>query len=77
MMKRVLKVAIVLTSGILFGLLGMFVAALIGGNYATGFQFFGVQGYEATGQVGFIIGAALGVIVSWKIIINKWKNTDS
>ena len=70
-MKSVIKVAIVLASGLLLGLLGMLLGAMIGGNYATGFQFNGVQGYEAAGQVGFIIGAALGVVVSWKKIVNK------
>jgi uncharacterized membrane protein YeaQ/YmgE (transglycosylase-associated protein family) len=52
-------------------MLGMLIGALIGGNFATEFQFNGVRGYEATGQVGFIIGAALGAMISSKRMKNK------
>ena len=77
MMKTIWKLVIILFSGFILGMLGMFIGALIGGNYATGFQFNGLRGYEATGQVGFILGAALGVLISWMRIKNKWKNLDS
>ena len=65
MLKILGKAAIVVLSGLILGLIGMLIGALIGGNFATGFQFNGVRGYEATGQVGFILGAAIGVLVSW------------
>ena len=65
MLRTIWKVVIVFASGLALGLVGMLIGALIGGNYATGFQFNGVRGYEATGQVGFILGAAIGALVSW------------
>jgi hypothetical protein len=75
--KITLSVVIILFSGLICGMLGMLIGVYLGGNLATNFQFFGVRGYEATGQIGFIIGAVLGAIVSWKRIENKWKNTNS
>ena len=38
-------------------MLGMLIGAWFGGNYAENFQFNGVQGYEATGQIGLICGS--------------------
>jgi len=77
MMKTIWKLIIIISSGLVLGMLCMLIGAYIGGNFATNFQFIGVRGYEATGQVGFIVGAALGVFISWKRIKNKWKNMDS
>ena len=71
MIKIALKIAIVFSSALIFGMLGMLVGAYIGGNFATNFQLIGVRGYEATGQVGFILGAALGIIISSMRIKNK------
>lgn len=77
MMKKILNFTIIFSSGLILGMLGMLIGALIGGNFAENFQFLGVRGYEAASQLGFIIGAALGVFMSWKRMKNKWKNTDS
>lgn len=41
---------------------GLVIGAFIGGNYMTEFQFNGAQGYEATGQIGEMLGAAFGLI---------------
>ena len=60
-----------LVVGIICGIVGMGIGAYLGGNYATSFQFNGVRGYEATGQIGFIVGAALGVIIAWKRMKKK------
>ena len=38
-------------------ILGMLIGAWFGGNYAENFQFNGVQGYEATGQIGLMCGS--------------------
>jgi hypothetical protein len=65
MLRIIWKVVIAIVSGIALGLIGMLIGALIGGNFATGFQFNDVRGYEATGQVGFIFGAVIGVLPSW------------
>ncbi len=71
MIKIVWKALLILSAGLILGMVGMLIGALIGGNFATSFQFNGVRGYEATGQVGFIIGISLGVFVSWKRFKNK------
>jgi hypothetical protein len=71
-LKRIaLKFVIILFCSLILGVLGMFIGALIGGNIGTGFQFLGVRGYEATGQAGFILGAALGALISWRRIKDK------
>jgi hypothetical protein len=71
MIKITLKIAIVFSSALILGMLGMLVGAYIGGNFATNFQLIGVRGYEATGQVGFILGAALGIVISWMRLKNR------
>ena len=70
-MKIILKFAVILASGLILGVLGMLVGAYIGGNYAVGFQFNGVRGYEAASQIGFILGAGLGVLLSWLKVKNR------
>jgi small-conductance mechanosensitive channel len=71
MEKTVLRVMGVLVIGFISAGIGMIVGALIGGNYAEQFVFNGVQGYEATGQLGFIFGALIGLILSWRFLISK------
>jgi len=64
MFKLILKVIIVLISAIGLGILGWLIGAYFGGNFAQTFVFNGVRGYEATGQLGAIIGAVLGITLS-------------
>jgi hypothetical protein len=47
---------------------GLFLGALIGGNWATEVELFGVRGYEATGLLGMLVGASAGALASafWK-----------
>jgi len=59
-----LRIASAIASGLGIGLLGMFVGAWLGGNYFESFRFASVRGYEATGQVGFIIGMTIGIFLS-------------
>ena len=54
MLKLILRMAGVLVTVIITLLLGLLVGAWFGGNYAEDFQFNGVRGYEATGQVGLL-----------------------
>ncbi len=42
---------------------GFMAGATYGGNFAVGFRFLGLRGYEATGIIGIIIGALVGAIV--------------
>lgn len=71
-----LRKIIAIISGLLIGavlgiIIGLLIGAYIGGNYMTSFQFNGVQGYEATGQIGaiieIIIGPVLGIMAALKL----------
>lgn len=73
MLGKVLRVFVVLVIGLVAGVIGWVIAALIGGNYAEKFVFNGVRGYEATGQIGFLLGALTGWFSSWRVLIK----TDS
>jgi hypothetical protein len=71
MLKTVLRIFAVIVIALVCGAIGMIVGALIGGNYAEQFVFNGVQGYEATGQIGFILGVSMGLISSWRFLIKR------
>jgi hypothetical protein len=59
--KRVVVVVLAgLIGGIAAGALGLLAGATYGGNYATNFEFNGLRGYEATGQIGAILGFVSG-----------------
>ena len=73
MLKLISKVIIVIVSTVGVGILGWLVGAYIGGNFAQTFLFNGVRGYEATGQLGFIIGAILGITLSSFILFIRSK----
>lgn len=68
MLKLIFQVIVSLIAGLILGIIGMLVGALIGGNFATWVEFNGVRGYEATGQIGFIIFALVGVVTSWRLM---------
>jgi hypothetical protein len=46
--------------GLVCGVLGLVVGGDYGGNYCNTCEFNGVRGYEATGQIGFLVGEAVG-----------------
>jgi hypothetical protein len=71
MRKTVLRFLAVIVIGFISGVIGLISGALIGGNYAEQFVFNGVQGYEATGQIGFILGALIGSISSWWFLVKR------
>jgi hypothetical protein len=59
--KRVVGMVLAgLIGGIAVAVIGLIVGATYGSNYATGFQFNGLRGYEATGQIGAILGFVTG-----------------
>ncbi|HQF62966.1 MAG TPA: hypothetical protein PLA25_06450 [Anaerolineaceae bacterium] len=67
MVKTIRQVMAVIGVMCIGGILGFVLGALIGGNFATGFRFNGVQGYEATAQIGFFLGALVGLVASgWR-----------
>ena len=71
MLKTTLRVLFMLVIGFVLGVIGLFVAMYIGGNYAEDFVFNGVRGYEATGQIGFILGGTIGLILGWWFLFKK------
>lgn len=58
---------------VVLGVIGLFISMYIGGNYAEDFVFNGVRGYEATGQIGFIIGGVIGLITGWWFLLKRKK----
>ena len=64
MLKSALKGIAVIASGLFFGAVGLLLGAYIGGNFAQDFTLFGVRGYEAASQLGFILGGTIGIAIS-------------
>lgn len=73
MLRTTLRVFLTLVIGFGLGVIGLFISMYIGGNYAEDFVFNGVRGYEATGQIGFIIGGVIGLIMGWWFLLNRKK----
>jgi hypothetical protein len=75
MLKIVMRVFLTLVIGFVLGVIGLLIAMYIGGNYADAenFVFNGVRGYEATGQIGFILGALIGLIIGWWFLLKRKK----
>ena len=71
MFKNILRIFAVIVIALVFGAIGMIIGALIGGNYAEQFIFNGVQGYEATGQIGFILGISIGLVLGWRFLAKR------
>jgi hypothetical protein len=61
--------------GFILGVIGMFVGAWFGGNFAADVVFNGVRGYEATSQIGFILFALVGMVTSWRFMTKKKQAT--
>lgn len=70
--KIILRVLAVILIGFVAAVIGLIVGAIVGGNLAViyellsghEFVFNGRVGYEATGQLGFIFGALMGLTIS-------------
>ena len=71
MFKNILRIFAVIVNALVFGAIGMIIGALLGGNYAEQFIFNGVQGYEATGQIGFILGISIGLVLGWRFLAKR------
>ena len=79
-MKLVFRILAVIAVGLVCGIVSLIVGAYIGGNYAVDFTFNGVRGYEAVGQLGFIIGSIGGGVLCWFIVfkpLKKWQRNPS
>lgn len=73
MFKTVLRILAVILIGCVCGVIGLLVGVLFGGNFAEQFVFNGVRGYEATGQIGFIIGGVIGLVAGWRFLLKGKK----
>jgi hypothetical protein len=73
MFKNPLRLLGMFGIGLAAGIAGLLVGALFGGNFATEFTFIGLRGYEATGQVGLLLGAALGLYAGWRLLFPQKK----
>jgi LPXTG-motif cell wall-anchored protein len=73
MVKIVLKIISMIFIGVVSGIPGLVIGALIGGNFAEQFTFNGVRGYEASGQIGFILGVMVGLISGWWFLFKRKK----
>jgi hypothetical protein len=71
MLKATLRIFAVIFIGAIFGIMGLILGALFGGNYARQFVFNGVRGYEATGQLGFFLAALIGLIWGWWFLFKR------
>lgn len=56
--------AAAIAGSIVFAVLGLIAGAMFGGNFCNTCEFNGLRGYEATGQLGFLLGACAGAALS-------------
>ena len=60
---------------VFFGMvIGTMIGMDIGGNYFTNFTFLGLRGYEATGQIGMVVGGMLFAMIGYfmpKVLLKK------
>jgi len=69
--RIVWRISAVILVGLISGVVGLLVGAILGGNFFPGFLFNGVQGYEATGQVGFLLGFIIGILLGWRLMFRR------
>lgn len=66
MSKTLIKGFAAVAGGLILGIVGLLVGIWFGGNFTPDFALLNVRGYEATGPIGFVIFALLGLVVSWR-----------
>ena len=77
--KIILRILAVILLGFVAAVMGLIAGAIIGGNLAAIFElvfgyefvFNGRVGYEATGQIGFILGALIGLVGSGAYLFGR------
>ena len=71
MIKTVLFALAVILIGFVSAVIGFIVVVNIGLTFAPELVLFGKEGYEATGPIGFILGALIGLIASYTLFFGK------
>ena len=79
MIKIILRALAVILIGFVSAFIGLIAGAIVGGSLAGIFElvfgfapvFNGREGYEGTGQIGFILGALIGLIASSARLFGK------
>ena len=75
MIKRIIKIVLrvlaILVTGVICAVLGFIVVVNLGFVLAPDFTYNGWEGYEATGPIGFILGALVGLIGSSLLLFRK------
>ena len=72
MLNTLLRLLSIILIGLVSAVLGWLIGAWVGGNFAEQVVFNGVRGYEATGQIGSILGTLIGLLSSsWLLFRRK------
>jgi len=62
-----------IVGAVVFAVLGLIAGATFGGNFCNTCEFNGLRGYEASGQLGFLIGACAGAgLFGWTCAVVLW-----
>jgi hypothetical protein len=69
--KLVLGVLAVIFIGFVSAVIGLIVGSIIFTTFIPELVFFGKEGYEAGGSIGFILGALIGLIGSSMLLFRK------
>jgi len=66
-----LRILILLLSGLVFAVLGFGAVVNLGFMIAPEFALHGKEGYEATGPIGFVLGALIGLSTTSVLLFRK------
>ena len=71
LIKILLRTLAVIIIGFVCAVIGSIVVINLGYGFAPDFTYNGWRGYEATGPIGFILGALIGLIGSGMLLFRK------
>ncbi|HSL28771.1 MAG TPA: hypothetical protein VK900_06180 [Anaerolineales bacterium] len=71
LLQTTLRVLAVLLIGFFCAVFSAIVVINLGYGFAPGFTYNGWEGYEATGPIGFILGALIGLIGSSMLLFRR------
>ena len=71
LIKILLRALTVLLIGLVCAVFSAIVVINLGYGFAPGFTYNGWRGYEATGPIGFILGALIGLIGSGMFLFRR------